>query len=967
MFHRNKTKLGIVLIIVLSAALIPTQVWSSSPDPNTGYNSLAAAARIHDAMDDIKSEFGITEVTDAYNNNDRGAALNSDEENEDWESFGFWVVATFGRNLAEHQNSFNYNAYLFGIKDTQYAKSVKIGQHQGAVNSKYEDGKLQVQVLWGNPSLFAYFGADLTVNDFNSLTKEQKDTLISKVQDKAVEYATKLEGSLVRHKAYDVPYEIPEEEKEHLPVIFLPGVAGSYLYEKDTVSDDMLWPLAPIDDRADLFLKDDGITPKTEGVKIVPGDILRSSVEKLNFYGSMIKFLESKGYKQGKDLFVFPYDWRLHNTLHLKALDKIVDDALFKANAEKVILIAHSMGGLIARAYVNSLGAEKVDTLITMGTPFYGAVKPYYALVSGYDFGNDSVNPGLMKVLAQNAPSVYEILPRIPFVKDEKTQEPLSLDDTYLIAYKGIKDVDRNVFIKDVYTETEENDWVVNSDLVEQANNFHNILGTKDNPKPLPKGVKHYVIIGYGFATLSGYSLRDANEGEKFLEWMGHARHVVLIPRFGDGDGTVPLWSAEISGVTATYYVPHLSDTNSAAHGDLAKNPSIQKIVGDIISKKPPPSMSYPGKGTLNSLEDMVTFILHSDAHLSVADEKTGGRLGFNEQGGIDEKLSSGTFLSIEGVEYVAIADTTKTYKVLVDGITDGKFTLSAEIRRAGVTTAKFSYQEVEVTKDTVAQFNINPSRITPDNPPPVLEVSADGKSTSVPAQVQVLTVAPSQTQPSQTGNEIFEKGGEVVEKGSEVLQQAGDVLQKGGGGGCLIATAAFGSELTPQVQFLRNFRDHRILSTLAGSSFMNAFNAWYYSFSPYVANYEREQPWLQQTIKTALYPLLGILHLSEIGYSSMSGDYGAVTAGFIASSMIGALYFWPFALSITRVRSVRFDYRLALLVVAIAFVSVIGSILSSNALALMVSTSIFVLSILSVSAMLSAKMILALVNRFRF
>ena len=56
----------------------------------------------------------------------------------------------------------------------------------------------------------------------------------------------------------------------------------------------------------------------------------------------------------------------------------------------------------------------------------------------------------------------------------------------------------------------------------------------------------------------------------------------------------------------------------------------------------------------------------------------------------------------------------------------------------------------------------------------------------------------------------------------------------------CLIATAAFGSELTPQVQYLRHFRDHYILSTASGTAFMKVFNTVYYSFSPQVAEYER-------------------------------------------------------------------------------------------------------------------------------
>ena len=62
-------------------------------------------------------------------------------------------------------------------------------------------------------------------------------------------------------------------------------------------------------------------------------------------------------------------------------------------------------------------------------------------------------------------------------------------------------------------------------------------------------------------------------------------------------------------------------------------------------------------------------------------------------------------------------------------------------------------------------------------------------------------------------------------------------------GGGCLIATAAFGNEMAPQVQFLRELRDNTVLQTQSGTSFMTGFNQFYYSFSPTVADYERENP----------------------------------------------------------------------------------------------------------------------------
>lgn len=161
---------------------------------------------------------------------------------------------------------------------------------------------------------------------------------------------------------------------------------------------------------------------------------------------------------------------------------------------------------------------------------------------------------------------------------------------------------------------------------------------------------------------------------------------------------------------------------------------------------------------------------------------------------------------------------------------------------------------------------------------------------------------------------------------------------------GCLIATAAFGSELTPQVQFLRDFRDQRILSTAAGSSFMNVFNSWYYSFSPQVADYEREQPWLQATIKTAVYPLLGILHVAEKGYGLSDGEEGSVLAGFATSSLIGMVYLSPAAVAIRKKASAKRFAVLLAIVTAISLGMIAGGAASQNSALLMASTALFVL-----------------------
>ena len=97
---------------------------------------------------------------------------------------------------------------------------------------------------------------------------------------------------------------------------------------------------------------------------------------------------------------------------------------------------------------------------------------------------------------------------------------------------------------------------------------------------------------------------------------------------------------------------------------------------------------------------------------------------------------------------------------------------------------------------------------------------------------------------------------------GEGTVYQNGKCVAEKQGGGCLIATAAFGSEMAPQVQFLREIRDGKVMMTESGTTFMAGFNQFYYSFSPAVADLERENPVFKETVKLAITPLLSSLTL---------------------------------------------------------------------------------------------------------
>jgi len=88
--------------------------------------------------------------------------------------------------------------------------------------------------------------------------------------------------------------------------------------------------------------------------------------------------------------------------------------------------------------------------------------------------------------------------------------------------------------------------------------------------------------------------------------------------------------------------------------------------------------------------------------------------------------------------------------------------------------------------------------------------------------------------------------------------------VKSGNGGGCLIATATYGSELAPQVQQLRELRDNTLLNTASGTSFMGTFNNVYYSFSPTIADMERENPMFKEVVKVGLTPMISSLSLME-------------------------------------------------------------------------------------------------------
>jgi len=120
-------------------------------------------------------------------------------------------------------------------------------------------------------------------------------------------------------------------------------------------------------------------------------------------------------------------------------------------------------------------------------------------------------------------------------------------------------------------------------------------------------------------------------------------------------------------------------------------------------------------------------------------------------------------------------------------------------------------------------------------------------------------------------------------------------------GGGCLIATATFGSELAPQVQQLREIRDNSLLQTESGSAFMKSFNQFYYSFSPVMADLERENPVFKEAVKLTITPLLASLSL--LNYVDLDSEESVLGYGVGIIMMNVGMYFVAPVIIIHRIR----------------------------------------------------------------
>ena len=204
----------------------------------------------------------------------------------------------------------------------------------------------------------------------------------------------------------------------------------------------------------------------------------------------------------------------------------------------------------------------------------------------------------------------------------------------------------------------------------------------------------------------------------------------------------------------------------------------------------------------------------------------------------------------------------------------------------------QYAFEESLVESNSTTT-NIKPT-LVPTEPVPTEPVPTE----PVPFETKsVESVSATEPQPTHQLVPTCGHGTELVDGTCQVIKTEGTSK----GGGCLIATATYGSELAPQVQQLRELRDNSLLQTVSGTSFMSGFNDFYYSFSPTIADWERENPVFKEMVKITITPMIS--SLSILNYVDMDSEVSVLGYGISLIILNVGMYFVAPAVVIHKVR----------------------------------------------------------------
>lgn len=530
-------------------------------------------------------------------------------------------------------------------------------------------------------------------------------------------------------------------------VMFLPGLEASRLYRPDyNGGTDQLWEPNTNDDAEDLFLDGTGKSIRND---IYTKDVIDQVYQGgPNIYKSFISQMNDlKTDSAIADYGIAPYDWRLSLDDILNYGSQTLDGRIYysgglaatsspfiiqelkrlvaSSRTGKVTIVAHSNGGLVAKALVQKLGdmeaAKLIDKIIFVAVPQTGTPQAIGALLHGFKQGIPEAIPLILeeetaRTLAEDMPSAYNLLPSEKYFSDVQT--PVVTFDNFPILTDAFTrygtflntPAELHSFLlgEEGRAKPVQNDLdtpnVLNGVLLENSEITRQNL---DNWLP-PIGIEAVQIAGWGIDTLKSIEYYQKGNSIIGYSWAYNPKLTE------DGDSTVVAPSAlamSTNSPNVKRYWVNLKKINRGLtidreHRDILEILELRTFIQNIITQKQDqlPQYILTSTPTPNDSEKKLRFFMHSPLTLNLYDDQ-GRHTGISATGTVDREIPGTDYREFGEVKYVST--TASTTRLEMNGLATGTFTLNIEAVSGGQVATSTTFVDIPVATSTIVTMDI--------------------------------------------------------------------------------------------------------------------------------------------------------------------------------------------------------------------------------------------------------------------
>lgn len=526
-------------------------------------------------------------------------------------------------------------------------------------------------------------------------------------------------------------------------VLFLPGLEASRLYDvqnsscvADKVDPTRIWEPSCNNDARKLYLDASGKSIDPD-IHTKEGDVLDETPTGANIYQSFLEELERMKNTDHliNDWQAVAYDWRL-------SLDDILDDGTVAqrlrelagtSKSGKVTIVAHSNGGLLAKALMQKIGDTEVgnlvDKIVFVAVPQVGTPAAVAGLLHGYKQNFFPVlDTPTARGLAENMPGAYQLLPTAQYFSSVETpvatfdtdgssdwhQRYADTVDSQGELHDFLSDTFRRVAATNTDTETLAD---LNETLLNHTEQLHDDLDTW----VAPAGVRVVQIAGWGVPSTLSSTAYTPERRELCDELLCQSNIELLEPKHKftiDGDGTVVTPSALWMKDVERYWV-NLRNYNrnspietafgllGVEHANVLEIPQLSTFLADLITgtMRPLSEYSYFSTDAPASTDKRLQYSLHSPLTLSLYDDE-GRHTGISPTGEIEEQIPGTYYKQFGEVKYI-FADVGSAGHIVLDGYETGDFTFVVEELEGDTSLGKVTFQDMPTTPETRVTFDV--------------------------------------------------------------------------------------------------------------------------------------------------------------------------------------------------------------------------------------------------------------------